>query len=353
MTALMSKAKEYIKEQKLFLLFWLLVSIKVYFETSGSVAPFFSGKFFCFLFFAFCFALLLYTAHISFGEENKKAAFYFSGISLFIYYCCLNQTLAYSMQNENYISAAFLFIALAFAPERKACFFTVPACLIALFVSPETSALILPAVIGVICFGIEKRKKDEKPNGNKSVKKIKKNKNKYKKKKEQLNIFESIISTVSKIPPAVSAVILAVLFALSFVIYRARNPYDIMLNAQTAAQTGTEFIKIFVFFMPFYFLSLLLWICFIRQNRGYIKELLICAAASLACLSIQFVFPMSHITATGYISLPLIISLSAHTFILKHKKETAGEVSRAVKKFSFAAAVILIITVGAGLKYFR
>ena len=344
MSSAISKGKEFFVRHKMFFLMWLLVSIKFYYETSGSVAGFFTVKFFACLLFYCAFALLLYRCYGSF-DDKKEAALVFCSAVLFAHYCCMNRSCVYSMQIENYTSAAFLVFGIVFALKRQTLFFTLPLCLAALFISPETTAALipLPLCLAFLNTGV--------PGKNESGLKQKSGKPRTNKKSETAP--EKIMKKTARIPPAVTGIPLVIIFILSFVLYRRRNPYEAMFSIETAGLIFRNSLKVLLYFSPFFLFALVIWICILKARRNLLKELIFVVIASLLICATAFIIPKSALSAEAYLSTVLLCSFGVTVFVISRDKTAKDSVAAFALKYGLAAAVISIITAGICLKYYQ
>ena len=342
MNSVLLKGKDFAVRHKIFFLLWLLVSIKFYYETSGSVAGFFTVKFTVCAFFYCAFALLLYFCYRCF-EEKKEPALIFCSLALFAYYCCMNRSFVYTMQIENYTAAALLIFSIVFSLKRQTLFFAVPLCLAALLVSPGTTAAMIPVPLCIAFLNTGVSDKNEKTEKSGKVRNDKKGK----------TVPEKLLEKTASIPPAVTVIPLVLFFVLSFVLYRRRNPYGAVFSIETSGVFLKNSIKVLLFFSPFIIFALVIWICILKARRSALKDFICTVITSLTAYAAAYVIPDSVFSPEAYLSVVLLCSLSVTAFRISRDKASTETVAAFVSKYSLALALIAVATAGIFLKYYQ
>ena len=236
-----------------------------------------------------------------------------------------------------------MIFSIVFSLKRQTLFLTVPLCLAAFFVSPGTTAVIIPVSVCIAFLNTGVSDKNAK------TKKGGKARNNKKEKTGSEKLFEKIAA----IPPAVTCTALVIFFVLSFVLYRRRNPYEAVFSIETSIILFKNSLKTLLYFSPFVLFALVIWIFILKSQRSALKDFICTVITSLTVYAVACIIPDSVFSPEAYMSVVLLCSLSVTAFRISRDKASAEAVAAFISKYGLALALIAVATAGIFLKYYQ
>lgn len=344
MYSIVLKGKEIFFRHRTFFIIWLLASIKIYYETGGFIAGFFNAKLYVCLFFYFAFSLLVY-CFCECLKDDKSVSLIFCSFILFAYYCCMNKSYVSFLRTEDYAAAAILLLSIVFALTKQTAVFSLPLSFLALFVSPETTAVLIPVVLCLTYLDISNKSEDADA--------LNQKRSKFRKKNNTESRLKTVLKKTASIHPAVIGIPHAVFYVLSFFIYSKRNPYEPIFSIESMGAILKNGINIWFHFSPFVFFALAVWICILRVQHNSKKDFFCLLITSLLICAVEYIIPKSALATETYLSTVLVCSLSVTAYRISRDTKSRDAVVGFVLKYRLAIAVIAISTAGIFLKYYQ